>query len=221
MAWLPEKDRIKVPLPLTTDQERYIQQLKEDFEITGTDVDAINILAQLVKIRQICLAPAILGLKGKSPKVEWIKQYLKDYPEKSIIIFSNFTEWLKYLGKELDCNNFIIGETSKVKREQLKNDFQSGKIKLLLINIKAGKEGITLDKADVTIFTDKYPPIGDIQQAEDRFVATSKDRLDSGHTIIDLYMDDSYEVNILKMLSKNASEVDIINNYINYIKEVE
>ena len=221
MAWLPEKDRIKVPLPLTTDQERYIQQLREDFEITSTDVDAINILAQLVKIRQICLAPAILGLKGKSPKVEWIKQYLKDYPEKSIIIFSNFTEWLKYLGKELDCNNFIIGETSKVKREQLKNDFQSGKIKLLLINIKAGKEGITLDKADVAIFTDKYPPVGDIQQAEDRFVATSKDRLDSGHTIIDLYMDDSYEVNILKMLSKNASEVDIINNYINYIKEVK
>ena len=125
------------------------------------------------------------------------------------------------MGKELDCNNFIIGETSKVKREQLKNDFQSGKIKLLLINIKAGKEGITLDKADVAIFTDKYPPVGDIQQAEDRFVATSKDRLDSGHTIIDLYMDDSYEVNILKMLSKNASEVDIINNYINYIKEVK
>ena len=90
----------------------------------------------------------------------------------------------------------------------------------MLINIKAGKEGITLDKADVAIFTDKYPPVGDIQQAEDRFVATSKDRLDSDHTIIDLYMDDSYEVNILKMLSKNASEVDIINNYINYIKEV-
>ena len=92
---------------------------------------------------------------------------------------------------------------------------------MLLINIKAGKEGITLDKADVAIFTDKYPLVGDIQQAEDRFVATSKDRLDSGHTIIDLYMDDSYEVNILKMLSKNASEVDIINNYINYIKEVK
>lgn len=218
MAWLPEKDKVKVPLPLTTDQERYIQQLKEDFEITGTNVDAINILAQLIKIRQICLSPAVLGLKGKSPKVEWIKQYLKDYPDKSILIFSNFTEWLKLLGKELGCNNFIIGETSKVKREQLKNDFQSGKIKLLLINIKAGKEGITLDKADVAIFTDKYPPIGDIMQAEDRFVATSKDKLNSGHTIIDLYMDDSYEVNILKLLARNASEVDVINNYIKYVK---
>ena len=88
----------------------------------------------------------------------------------------------------------------------------------MLINIKAGKEGITLDNADVAIFTDKYPPVGDIQQAEDRFVATTKDRLDTGHTIIDLVMEDSYEVNILRMLANNANEVDIINNYIKYMK---
>ena len=57
-------------------------------------------------------------------------------------------------------------------------------------------------------------------QAEDRFVATTKDKLNTGHTIIDLVMADSYEVNILRMLENNASEVDIINNYIKYLKEV-
>ena len=31
-------------------------------------------------------------------------------------------------------------------------------------------------------------------------------------------MQDSYEHNILKMLAENASEIDIINNYINYLK---
>ena len=92
---------------------------------------------------------------------------------------------------------------------------------MLLINIKAGKEGITLDNADVSIFTDKYPPVGDIMQAEDRFVATTREKLMRGNTIIDLVMQDSYEVNILQMLDKNASEVDIINNYIKYIKEVK
>jgi SNF2 family DNA or RNA helicase len=173
-----------------------------------------------MKIRQILLHPKVVGLKGKSPKVEWIKQYLNDYPDKKVLIFSNFTEWLKVLGEELDCKNFIIGETTKARREELKKDFQSGKIRLLLINIKAGKEGITLDTADVAIFTDKYPPIGDIQQAEDRFVATTKDKLNTGHTIIDLVMADSYEVNILRLLENNASEVDIINNYIKYLEEV-
>ena len=100
----------------------------------------------------------------------------------------------------------------------MKKRFQDGTIKLLLINIKAGKEGITLDNADVAIFTDKYPPVGDIQQAEDRFVATTKDKLNTGHTIIDLVMDNSYELNILNLLKNNAKEVDIINNYIKYMK---
>ena len=218
MSWLPEKDREVIKLPMTTEQDRYINELNKYFEVEGTEVNAVNILAKLMKIRQILLHPKVLGLKGKSPKAEWIKQYLSDYPDKKVLIFSNFTEWLKILGEELNCNNFIIGETSKARREELKNDFQSGKIKLLLINIKAGKEGITLDTADVAIFTDKYPPIGDIQQAEDRFVATTKDKLDTGHTIIDLVMADSYEVNILRMLENNASEVDIINNYIKYLK---
>ena len=220
MSWLPKKDKQIIKLPQTEEQKNYIKELNTNFEINGTDVDAVNILAKLIKIRQILLHPKVLDLKGKSPKAEWIKQYLKDYPEKQVIIFSNFTGWLKILGEEIGCDNFIIGNTPKNKREQLKNDFQSGKIKVLLINIKAGKEGITLDNADVAIFTDKYPPVGDIQQAEDRFVATTEDKLNTGHTIIDLVMDNSYEVNILQMLENNASEVDIINNYIDYLKEV-
>ena len=221
MDWLPEKDKRKVLLPQTKEQEKYITELNQYFEIEGTNVDAVNILAKLMEVRQILLSPELLGLKGSSPKIDWIKQYLRDYPDKQVLIFSNFTKWLKLLGKELKCNNFIIGETSKAEREKLKNEFQSGKIKLLLINIKAGKEGITLDNADVSIFTDKYPPVGDIMQAEDRFVATTREKLIRGNTIIDLVMQDSYEVNILQMLDKNASEVDIINNYIKYIKEVK
>ena len=125
---------------------------------------------------------------------------------------------MKYLGKELGCNNLIIGETTKAKREQLKNDFQDGKINLLLLNIKAAKEGITLDTASVAIFTDKYPPVGDIQQAEDRFVATTKDKKDLGHTIINLIMKNTYEENIERLLKTNANDVDVINNYINYLK---
>ena len=217
MDWIPDKTRIKVPLKMTDKQEKYITELQEMFEIEGTDITAETILSRLMKERQILLSPEVVGLKGSSPKIDWIKKYIEDYPEKNIIIFSNFTKWLKLLANKLDCENLIIGETTKDRREYLKTEFQAGRIKLLLINIKAGKEGLTLDNADVTIFTDKYPPVGDILQAEDRFVATSKDKLDRGHEVIDLVMRDSYEEIILAMLSKNAREVDIINNYKKYI----
>ena len=218
MEWLPDKDYETIKLECTKEQNKYMQEIKDNFEIGDETVMAVNILDVLIKTRQLCLSPQILELKGSSPKVDWIKQYLKDYPEKKILIFSNFTKWLKLLAKELNCDNLIIGETSKARREQLKNDFQNGKIKLLLLNIKAAKEGITLDTASTAIFTDKYPPVGDIQQAEDRFVATTKDKKDTGHTIINLIMKDSYEENIEKLLNNNASDIDVINNYINYLK---
>ena len=218
MAWLPDKDYETISLECTKEQRQYINEIKNNFEIGNEEVMAVNILDVLIKTRQLCLAPKILELKGNSPKAEWIKQYLKDYPDKKVLIFSNFTKWLKYLGKELGCNNLIIGETTKAKREQLKNDFQDGKINLLLLNIKAAKEGITLDTASVAIFTDKYPPVGDIQQAEDRFVATTKDKKDLGHTIINLVMKNTYEENIERLLKTNANDVDVINNYINYLK---
>ena len=218
MPWLPEKDRQTIKLPLNAQQTKYINDLDKYFEIEGTDVNASNILTRLLRVRQLCLAPAILELPGNSPKLNWIKQYLKDYPDKKVLIFSNFTSWLKLLSEELKCDNLIIGETTKTRREELKNQFQDGKINLLLINIKAGKEGITLDSADVAIFTDKYPPVGDILQAEDRLVATTKDKLNTGHTIIDLVMKDTYEENIAELLAQNASEVDIINNFKKYLK---
>ena len=218
MEWLPDKDYQTIKLECTKEQDKYIQEIKDNFEIGNEEVMAVNILDVLIKTRQLCLSPQVLDLKSKSPKIEWIKQYIKDYPEKKILIFSNFTKWLKLLAKELDCNNLIIGETPKSKREQLKNEFQDGKIKVLLLNIKAAKEGITLDTASTAIFTDKYPPVGDIMQAEDRFVATTKDKKDLGHTIISLVMKSTYEENIERLLKNNASDIDVINNYINYLK---
>jgi SNF2 family DNA or RNA helicase len=218
MEWLPDKERIDIKLECTKEQKEYMLEMRENFEINNADVTAVNVLDVLIKTRQLCLAPKVLELKGESPKINWIKQYIKDYPEEKILIFSNFTKWLKLLAKEIGCNNLIIGETTKAKREQLKNAFQNGTINILLLNIKAAKEGITLDTASTTIFTDKYPPVGDIQQAEDRFVATTKDKKDTGHTIISLIMKDTYEENIEKLLADNASDIDIINNYINYLK---
>ena len=55
-------------------------------------------------------------------------------------------------------------------------------------------------------------------QAEDRFVATTKDKKDLGHTIINLIMKGTYEENIEHLLKNNASDIDVINNYINYLK---
>lgn len=219
MKWLPEKDYTRIKLPLTSLQAKYLNELEMYFETEH--VITQGILDRLIRYRQICLDPGLLNLKGTSPKTDWIIQYLKDYPEKPIIIFSKFTTYLNFLTDDLIKNKIdfgiITGATMIHARHELVQEFQKGEFNLLLLNIDAGKEGLTLDHAEVTIFTDKYPPIGDIEQAEDRFVSTSKDKADKPHTIIELCMKDTYDEQLYDLLEQRKSETDVINGFKKYL----
>lgn len=102
--------------------------------------------------------------------------------------------------------------------KQIQKKFQAGRTQVLLIQIDVGKECLTLDNADAIIFTDKYPPIGDIEQAEDRFVATTRDKASKPHTIYELILQGTYDEVIHEMLIKRKAETDLINNYKNLME---
>lgn len=220
MPWLPNKDYIRINLPCTKLQQKYITDLHEkmaieDIEVTGT-------LDTLIRERQICLDPAIIELKESSPKTDYIKQYLKDYENEPVIIFSKFTTYLTKLYNDLKNHHkigMIVGATPAKTRAKLKKDFQEGKFNILLLNIDAGKEALTLDRAETAIFTDKFPPIGDIQQAEDRFIATTEKKKEKPHRIIELVMKDTFDERIHTLLARRASETAVINDYKRFIKE--
>jgi SNF2 family DNA or RNA helicase len=165
MPWLPEKDYTQVKLQPTKEQLKYLKDLDKYFE-TENNIIVQGVLDRLTRERQICLAPALLDLKGSSPKLDWIKQYIKDYPEKPTIIFTKFTSFIKLLEKELPPGTFcsIIGDTNTKQRNEYKLAFQDGTVNLLLIQLDVGKEALTLDRAETIIFCDKYPPAADIQQ---------------------------------------------------------
>lgn len=217
MKWLPEKDYQRILLPCSDKQKKMLKELKDYFETEN--IITHGVLDRLIRYRQICCSPKLLGVNSEAPKVTWLKEFIEDYPEKPIIVFSKFTQFLKLIKEELnlpDC--LIIGETPIKKRNEIKLAFQTGKLNILLINIDAGKEALTLDRAEAAIFTDKFPPIADIQQAEDRFIATTEERASKPHTIYELIMKDTYDEQIHKLLHKRASETDIINDYKKYLK---
>lgn len=214
MPWLPDKDYQQIKIPATTQQKRYLEELFTKFHTE--DLLVKGVLDRLIRYRQICLDPGLLGLPGTSPKTEYIMDYLSDNPETPVLIFSAFTEYLFRLFDEIKGKygvGMIVGEVSPQGREMYRKDFQDGKYNVLLINIAAGKEALTLDRAETIIFTDKYPPIGDILQAEDRFVATTESKADKPHTIIELMITDSFDEDIYTMLSDRKVETDIINNF--------
>lgn len=216
MEWLPDKEYHTIKLEVTKEQSKYLAELDANFETE--DLITINVLDTLIKERQICLSPQLVGLKGQSPKLDWLKNYIKDYPDKPILIFSKFTKWLELLEQELPDCMLITGNVSYKDRKDICDKFQHGNIKRLLINIDAGKEGLTLDTAEASIFTDKYPPVGVLEQAEDRFVATKQELAHKEHMIYSLVMKDTYEENIEACIENRLKETDLINDYKKYLE---
>lgn len=226
MQWLPEKDYQQVRLDPTPKLEKYLDELMKYFEIKEVGIITQGILDRLVRVRQLCLDPALLGLpEGDSPKTDWIKHYAEDYPDTPTIIFSKSKMYLKKLRNTVFDNDLdteiITGETLIEVRNTIKEAFQKGKIKRLLLQIDAGKEGLTLDTAETIIFTDKYPPAGDILQAEDRFVATTEDKADKPHTIIELMIKGTYDEHLYKLVKDRLSETEVINDFKKYLEEAK
>jgi SNF2 family DNA or RNA helicase len=216
MPWLPKQDApTNIKLPCTPTQKKYIQSLIDTFEVDGIECEGV--LDSLIRMRQICSAPAILKLKGSSPKLEWLQQYVSDYPEKQIILFSNSKKLLKLIEGVVPCK-LITGDVTLEKRQQLVNMFQNDLVQILGIQTQAGKEGLTLDKADVTIFLDTYPPAADYLQAKDRMVPTMPERV-KPQEIIHLMMADTYDEQLYQLVQRNVEQTAVINDYINYINE--
>lgn len=222
MKWLPEKEYTRITFEPTTKQKQAIDYLHKYFEVG--EIETQGILDSLMRERQLCLCPELLGIKAESPKITWLIQYLKDYPDRKILIFSKFTSFLRLLSKRLAeelpdrAHQLFIGETPVAKRAAFVQQFQHNQLSLLLLNMDAAKEAITLDTAEVAIFTDKYPPVGSIQQAEDRFVATTEDKKDKQHEIIELCIRGTYDERLYDIIKHNTSQIDVINDYKQYLK---
>jgi SNF2 family DNA or RNA helicase len=218
MKWLPaEIEPTKVLLPPTKKQTEILNDLINYFE--HKHVVTQTVLDNLIRVRQVCAAPAILDLKGTSPKLEWLQYYLADYPEKHVLVFSNSKKFLRYISENLKQKHAMIcGDVSPKERVQIVNSFQKGEIPVLLLQTQACKEGLTLDTADVSIFLDTYPPAADYLQAKDRMVATLEER-NKPKEIIHVMMQGTYDEKTFELVQNNISEAAIINDYKNYIEE--
>lgn len=219
MPWLPKKPiPIKIRLPGTTAQIKHLDSLMKYFE---TDhVICKQPLDRLIRYRQICQDPRLLNLKGGSAKTNWVNKYYQDYPERPTIFFSNFTSYLELLANECPYPNALItGDTTNKERKEIEKRFQNGEINTLFVNIKAGKESLTLDRAEAMVFLDKFPPVGDILQASERFTATQIDRKDTPKTIYELIIKDTFDEQIYYALEESKTTTDVLNDFTKYLEK--
>jgi len=197
-------------LDMNPKQKKAYKSVRDTVEYEDL-VDAPNQMAQFVRLRQIALAPRMLGVDTPSPNQQYVLDWLDDNPGEQLIVFSTFSSYLKERQKEIKGSALIIGETSTADRAKAVGAFQEGRIRVILANVLAGGVGLTLDRAGTIIFLDKDFVPANNEQAEDRIVPTTEDKI-RGSQIITLSMKDSVDARVHEILDQKKDVIKHINN---------
>ncbi|MEG0403315.1 MAG: DEAD/DEAH box helicase [Anaerorhabdus sp.] len=138
--------------------------------------DRIQVLSMITKLRQLCADPRILfdNIMEPSSKMNACLDIIRTFKEnkKKILLFSSFTSTLFLLAHELKRErikyHILTGETDKVTRRQLVQNFQEDDSTVFLISLKAGGTGLNLTAAEGVIHFDPWWNISAQNQATDR-----------------------------------------------------
>jgi len=148
------------------------------------DKSRFNILQSLLRLRQICCDPQLLGNKpGKSPsaKVQALLDHLQPLIQEGhkILVFSQFTAVLELLERSLAAHEIptltLTGKTQK--RAELVERFQKPDTeKVFLLSLKAAGSGLNLTAASYVMLFDPWWNPAVEAQAIDRTHRIGQDR---------------------------------------------
>lgn len=186
---LPAKTEIQQTISLPDDQLAFYQDLKnsgreeleQQLSITPHGQQSILLLSALLKLRQACCDPQLLGESAVSSGkrrhcIEMIAELVAE--QRFVLVFSQFTTMLELLAQDLTTLAIpylmLTGQTRQ--RQQLVEDFQSGKAPVFLISLKAGGTGLNLTRADTVIHYDPWWNSAAEQQAADRAHRIGQDK---------------------------------------------
>ncbi|MGG6312714.1 SNF2 helicase associated domain-containing protein [Paenibacillus macerans] len=181
---LPDKIESLQPCELLPEQKKlylaYLAKLQQE-TLKHLDADTfgqnrIRILAGLTRLRQLCCHPALFvdGYEGGSAKFDQLMEMIEECQSagKRVLIFSQFTEMLGLIGRELGYRGmpffYLDGSTPSADRVELCDRFNEGERDLFLISLKAGGTGLNLTGADTVILYDLWWNPAVEQQAADR-----------------------------------------------------
>lgn len=169
---LPDKIENNIFIDLNDEQKKlYAAQLEKTkkelddiIEEGGIEKANFKILQLLMKLRQLCIDPAIVyeNYKGGSSKIENLVSIVKDIIQNGhkILLFTSFKTALDIVNREFTNNNIstyvIDGSVSSKRRMELVDKFNEDETNVFLITLKSGGTGLNLTSADVVIHLDLW-----------------------------------------------------------------
>ena len=167
---LPDKIENIVYLDLPEVQKNLYKELVDDtkkrmdelIETKGYKSAQFEILALLLRLRQVCIDPTIIydDYKSDNVKMDYLLDIVNSYVRDGhkILIFSTFKKAIEHVKRIFDDNsisNYVIDGSVKGKtRVQLVDAFNKDDTNCFLITLKAGGTGLNLTAADIVIHLD-------------------------------------------------------------------
>ncbi len=190
---LPPKTEIVRSVTLEPEQARLYESIRVSMEHRvrallaerGLGRSHIEMLDALLKLRQTCCHPRLVKLESArgvtaSAKTDLVISMLEELIDegKKILLFSQFTEMLALLERELAKRDMrwvkLTGRTRD--RDEVIDAFQHGEVPLFLISLKAGGTGLNLTAADTVIHYDPWWNPAVENQASDRAHRIGQDK---------------------------------------------
>jgi SNF2 family DNA or RNA helicase len=161
---LPDKTFQDINLEMSGKQLRMYEQMKENMYVAlgnGKELDAVNVLTQLMRLKQITTSPDILldNEELSGCKLDAINDILDGSGEQKVVIFSQFATFIKklipYLKKQgYNACGFTGDDSTDYRTAQIKKFQEDPKADIFCVTIQSGGTGITLTAGSIAIFVD-------------------------------------------------------------------
>ena len=225
---LPDKQYRTIPVELGPEKVQYNQMKEQLFAIldSGEQITAPKVIAQLMRLRQICLDANLLSaevIKSSTPsnKTKTLIEVVEDTDDK-VVVFTMFEQYTRILSAELTKHKIehvlITGQVDLQARGAAVQLFQDDpNVKVCLCTIGAGGEGITLTASHTCVFTDYAYNPAVVWQAEDRLHRIGQHE---NVLIIDLYCQNTIEDHLraIKQSKETMIEKVVIENVIDAMR---
>lgn len=215
---LPEKIETVMTSEMTPGQAKvyhaYAEKLMQEAESELADPQGrMKLLAGLTRLRQLCCDPRLCleEYAAGSGKLDQLIELAGGLAAQGhrMLIFSQFTSMLALLEEALYDAGLqtlkLTGETDKIERMALVEQFNSGDIPVFLISLKAGGTGLNLTGADVVIHYDPWWNTAARNQATDRAYRIGQTK---GVQVFDLIAADTIEERIVLLQQEKKALSD-------------
>ncbi len=191
------------------------EELRKRLTDGSGDNNRFEILARLMRLRQICCDPSLCyeDYKDGSAKLETCLALVKSAAESGhkILLFSQFASMLAIIRGRLTEEGIgsylLTGQTPAEERSRTVSAFLEDDVPVYLISLKAGGTGLNLTSADIVIHYDPWWNLAAQNQATDRAHRIGQKRQ---VTVYRLIMKGTIEENIVRLQDSKKMLADTV-----------